>query len=174
MQKTELWIGIIGSILVVLLSGYYGIQYQQSMKSSGIPALKAVTGSGAVSASPAPGQSAANTVQLTSGEVAKHASEASCWLIINNKVYDATNYLNAHPGGKGRILAYCGTDATTAFATKDGEGQHSDTANQILGSYYIGDFGSTMSAKAIQSIQQNAPVPAARSGRGENNAQDDE
>ncbi len=79
------------------------------------------------------------TVILTLDEVAKHNSPNDCWLIINNNVYEVTNYINNHPGGAKRIISFCGQDATTAFATKGNKNKpHSSSANQILESFKIG------------------------------------
>lgn len=69
-------------------------------------------------------------------EVAKHAVESDCWIVINNNVYDATNYLLVHPGGASAITPYCGGDATTAY---EGMRKHSsgravaDLASIIIG-----------------------------------------
>ncbi|KAK9722390.1 hypothetical protein K7432_002694 [Basidiobolus ranarum] len=55
-------------------------------------------------------------MKLTSAlEVAKHNSPESCWLIIHGKIYDLTEFLNEHPGGKKILLKYAGKDATEAF-----------------------------------------------------------
>ncbi|KAL1707114.1 FMN-dependent dehydrogenase-domain-containing protein [Schizophyllum commune] len=48
-------------------------------------------------------------------EVKKHNTRESCWVIIKNKVYDVTNFLNDHPGGAAIILKYAGRDATAAY-----------------------------------------------------------
>lgn len=32
-------------------------------------------------------------------EVAKHDNEDDCWMVINGKVYDVTDYIDDHPGG---------------------------------------------------------------------------
>lgn len=40
---------------------------------------------------------------------------SSCWVIINNKVYDVTEFLPEHPGGKSIILKYAGKDATAVY-----------------------------------------------------------
>ncbi|KAF9883891.1 Cytochrome b5 domain-containing protein 1 [Aspergillus nanangensis] len=48
-------------------------------------------------------------------EVAQHSSRKSCWVIINQIVYDFTSYVDAHPGGPQAILTYGGRDATEAF-----------------------------------------------------------
>lgn len=49
---------------------------------------------------------------LNAEEVAKHNSEQSCHVIVHGKVYDVTEFLPDHPGGKGIILKYAGKDAT--------------------------------------------------------------
>jgi len=39
----------------------------------------------------------------------------SCWVIIQNKVYDVTEFLPDHPGGAEIILRYAGRDATSVY-----------------------------------------------------------
>jgi alkylation response protein AidB-like acyl-CoA dehydrogenase len=51
----------------------------------------------------------------TREEVARHASSASNWVIIDNKVYDLTRFAAFHPGGKAFIDGVAGTDATAKF-----------------------------------------------------------
>ncbi|KAJ7110075.1 FMN-dependent dehydrogenase-domain-containing protein [Mycena epipterygia] len=48
-------------------------------------------------------------------QVAEHNSPASCWVIIQNSVYDVTDFLQEHPGGAKIILKYAGRDATSAY-----------------------------------------------------------
>ncbi|KAJ7686569.1 glyoxylate dehydrogenase [Mycena rosella] len=38
--------------------------------------------------------------------VAQHASRDSCWIIVHNKVYDITDFLDEHPGGS-KIILLC-------------------------------------------------------------------
>ena len=45
---------------------------------------------------------------LDASEVAKHNSRESCWLVIQEQVYDVTDFLEEHPGGPNIILFYAG------------------------------------------------------------------
>ena len=42
-------------------------------------------------------------MSFTSEQVSKHACPGDMWIIIHGKVYDVSNFVNDHPGGK-RIL----------------------------------------------------------------------
>ncbi len=78
---------------------------------------------------------------FTTAEIAEHNTETDCWLLIDEKVYDATDYIASHPGGTA-ILQGCGTDATTIFETRPmGSGTpHSNNAEDLLKDYYIGSL----------------------------------
>merc|ERR1719453_2183767 len=67
-------------------------------------------GGGAAVVNLPPGMSA-----YTMGEVAKHNSKASCWVVLDGKVLDVTNFLADHPGGELAILTFAGKDATEEF-----------------------------------------------------------
>ncbi|KAF7321809.1 Cytochrome b2, mitochondrial [Mycena kentingensis (nom. inval.)] len=47
--------------------------------------------------------------------IEQHNSRESCWIIVHNKVYDITDFLDEHPGGSKIILRYAGKDATAAY-----------------------------------------------------------
>ncbi|KAF9341555.1 hypothetical protein BGZ91_006633 [Linnemannia elongata] len=55
------------------------------------------------------------TGYFQASQVAAHSSENDCWVIIHDKVYDVTNFLNDHPGGKKILLKNAGMDATKQF-----------------------------------------------------------
>ncbi|BFZ19685.1 hypothetical protein BsWGS_22724 [Bradybaena similaris] len=67
-------------------------------------------------------------------EIADHCSSQSCWMVINNKVYDVTRFLRMHPGGEDIMLEYGGHDATSAFIDKG----HSRDGYEMLSEYCIG------------------------------------
>lgn len=53
--------------------------------------------------------------EYTYEEVAKHNTEADCWVVVAGQVLDVTKFLKDHPGGKKAILIYAGKDATEEF-----------------------------------------------------------
>lgn len=53
---------------------------------------------------------------FTRAQVKKEGNtEDSVWFIIDSKVYDASDFLDAHPGGEAVLRQVAGTDATEAF-----------------------------------------------------------
>ncbi|OTA87390.1 hypothetical protein M434DRAFT_399484 [Hypoxylon sp. CO27-5] len=52
---------------------------------------------------------------FTRAEVAKHNTEDSVWFIVDSKVYDVTDFVDAHPGGESVLRQVAGQDATVAF-----------------------------------------------------------
>lgn len=51
----------------------------------------------------------------TRAEVAQHKTDDSIWCIIDHRVYDLTDFLDAHPGGNVVLQQVAGQDATTDF-----------------------------------------------------------
>lgn len=45
---------------------------------------------------------------FTRGEVAQHNSDDDLWVVINERVYDLTVWLNFHPGGREPLLQMAG------------------------------------------------------------------
>lgn len=103
---------------------------------------------------------------LTVGEVSKHNSGSNCWMIINNKVYDLTSFLNSHPGGASVMILYCGKDGTRAYNTKDKimSKAHSQTADNLLASFYIGDLNQTVKGTSISTSTHPAVPTTFRGG----------
>jgi cytochrome b involved in lipid metabolism len=52
---------------------------------------------------------------LTRASVAEHNTPEDLWCIIDHKVYDLSDFVDAHPGGSVVLEQVAGTDATSAF-----------------------------------------------------------
>lgn len=65
----------------------------------------------------------------------KNTREVS-WIVIHNKVYDVTKFLDYHPGGRDILLQNAGGDATKPFE----DNNHSAQAKKMLSKYLIGDL----------------------------------
>ncbi len=70
----------------------------------------------------------------------KHCNTEECaWIVIDNKVYDVTPFLDLHPGGGDLILQAAGLwDATGIFEQTHGEGLKYSL--RILNQFYIGEL----------------------------------
>lgn len=55
------------------------------------------------------------TKRLTRDEVAKNKTDDSLWCIVDHRVYDLTDFVDAHPGGNVVLQQIAGQDATQAF-----------------------------------------------------------
>lgn len=95
---------------------------------------------------------------LTTATVATHNTTSNCWIIVNNTVYNITQYIPFHPGGTGTIQPWCGKEATNAFTTRGGNGKHSTGAWTQLENYRIGTLGSTASPAATNPVVPTPPV----------------
>jgi len=158
-------------VVAILVAGLLG--YQKNRDQSSLAAtLTATSGSNTAVGSAAAGQLAAavqnngGTLTLNMAEVAKHNSPSDCWMVINNKVYDVTSFLNAHPGGAGTMIPYCGKEASQAFATKDIGRPHSSSAAAMLVSYYVGNLNQVIGQKQVQQNVSRATGATPKTGTG--------
>lgn len=69
----------------------------------------------------------------TKAEIEVHGSESDCWIIINDLVYDITDFVPEHPGGD-IIMARAGDDSTEQFD----EVGHSEDAHEMLADFLVG------------------------------------
>lgn len=54
--------------------------------------------------------------QYTLAEVAKHCTREDAWIIIDERVYDVTRFVDRHPGGVGPLVNLAGKECTDVFA----------------------------------------------------------
>ena len=54
-------------------------------------------------------------VTITQEELSRHASRYDCWMAIDGKVYDITQYVPYHPGGEDVLLKGAGKDCSVLF-----------------------------------------------------------
>ncbi|XP_057699326.1 cytochrome b5 [Corythoichthys intestinalis] len=69
-------------------------------------------------------------------DVQLHNKSNDTWLIIHDKLYDVTSFLEEHPGGEEVLLEQAGSDATESFEDVG----HSTDAREMLQQYYIGEL----------------------------------
>ncbi|KAE8146704.1 FMN-dependent dehydrogenase-domain-containing protein [Aspergillus avenaceus] len=53
---------------------------------------------------------------LSTQQVSQHKAPQDCWIVVDNHVWDVTDFLEEHPGGSSIILKYAGRDATKAYS----------------------------------------------------------
>ncbi|XP_038906915.1 cytochrome b5-like [Benincasa hispida] len=73
---------------------------------------------------------------FTLAEVSQHNNRKDCWLIINGKVYNVTEFLEDHPGGDEVLLSGTGKDATDDFEDVG----HSESAREMMSKYSVGEI----------------------------------
>lgn len=97
-------------------------------------------------------------------EVAKHTSSSDCWMVIDNKVYDATSFLLEHPGGEDIMLDSSGRDATREFEDVG----HSQEARSQLEKLLIGDLREPteeeLARAELEALQRGVNVPGVNKG----------
>lgn len=71
------------------------------------------------------------------GDISTHKSATSCWSAINGGVYDLTDWVDNHPGGRMAILMICGKDGSALFNMQHGG---SSRVGNILASFKIGNL----------------------------------
>jgi L-lactate dehydrogenase (cytochrome) len=97
-------------------------------------------------------------------EVQKHNTKEDCWVIIHNKVYDVSDFVDEHPGGSAVILKYAGKNATKAFDPI----HPPDTLTKYLApKHHLGEVSKPppkKQTKAAGGAKAPPPTPATTSG----------
>ncbi|DAA79122.1 TPA_exp: Uncharacterized protein A8136_2907 [Trichophyton benhamiae CBS 112371] len=72
--------------------------------------------------------------EFTLKEVAAHSTKKDLYVVIHEKVYDCSSFIDEHPGGEEVLLDVAGQDSTEAFEDVG----HSDEAREILEGLKVG------------------------------------
>lgn len=72
--------------------------------------------------------------EYTYSDVSEHASKKDLFLVVHDKVYNCSSFVDEHPGGEEVLLDVGGQDATEAFEDVG----HSDEAREILEGLLVG------------------------------------
>ncbi|KAH9884103.1 cytochrome b5-like heme/steroid binding domain-containing protein [Xylariomycetidae sp. FL2044] len=72
--------------------------------------------------------------EFTYQDVAEHNTKKDLYVVIHDKVYDTTKFVDEHPGGEEVLLDVGGQDATEAFEDVG----HSDEARETLEQLLVG------------------------------------
>ncbi|KAJ7020278.1 cytochrome b5-like heme/steroid binding domain-containing protein [Mycena alexandri] len=73
---------------------------------------------------------------VTLAELRANNTKDNLYILIHEKVYNVTKFLDEHPGGDEVILSEAGQDATEAFEDVG----HSDEARELLPAMLVGEF----------------------------------
>ena len=68
--------------------------------------------------------------RFSRAEIEKHNKQDDCWIVVENRVYDATSVLSWHPGGAGPVMMHAG--AVHWETTEEYSSLHDDYANEKL------------------------------------------
>ncbi|KAK5995035.1 putative cytochrome b5 [Cladobotryum mycophilum] len=97
--------------------------------------------------------------EFTYQDVAEHNTKKDIYVVIHDKVYDCTQFIDEHPGGEEVLLDVGGQDSTEAFEDVG----HSDEARETLDKLLVGTLKRQAGDPSPKT--QTAPVSA-----GANNA----
>ncbi|KAK6207083.1 F-actin-capping protein subunit alpha [Pestalotiopsis sp. IQ-011] len=74
--------------------------------------------------------------EYTYQDVAEHNTKKDLFMVIHDKIYDCTKFVDEHPGGEEVMLDVGGQDATEAFEDVG----HSDEARETLEQLLVGQL----------------------------------
>lgn len=93
----------------------------------------------------------------------RHTTRRDVWMVISNRVYDVTGFLDEHPGGEDILLDSAGRDATREFEDVG----HSNEARAQLAGLLVGDLREpTEEELAAAEEYEKIRVAAAAAGGG--------
>lgn len=100
--------------------------------------------------------STGSSENITMAEVRKHNLEEDLWFIVDDKVYDSTEYLPSHPGGPKYVIEQAGEESTKAFIAA-----HSLAAREQLEDLFIGYLDLDSLAEYVFEVSRPLQTPSA-------------
>ncbi|KAF9992914.1 fatty acid alpha-hydroxylase, partial [Entomortierella chlamydospora] len=92
-------------------------------------------------------------------QVKAHSNSASCWVTLNNKVYDVSSFVSDHPGGEELILNQAGNDITDLMKDELSH-LHSEGAYEMMDEFLIGYLNTTTTtASTNKELKNRAKTP---------------
>lgn len=80
------------------------------------------------------------TSAYTSKQVAEHNKKYDNWIIINDKVYDITDFIEKHPGGVDKLLNVAGQEVTEKFNNVSSHIKNMDNIKKYLEDMEVGSL----------------------------------
>jgi len=105
--------------------------------------------------------------EFTLQEVAQHNVSGDAWVVVDDKVYDLSDFVSAHPGGSNAILRVAGGDGTSLF---EGTRAHGSAERGILNGYYIGEVKSYAPGPSPSRPPSSSPSPSPSPSSGGSNS----
>ncbi|MCJ1425244.1 hypothetical protein MMC29_003132 [Sticta canariensis] len=102
------------------------------------------------------------TKEFTYAEVSSHSSKKDLYLVVHDKVYNSSSFIDEHPGGEEVLLDVGGQDATEAFEDVG----HSDEAREILEGLLIGKLKRAPGDPAPKSLPTTTHAPTSQDNTG--------
>lgn len=77
---------------------------------------------------------------ISSSQLASNKTSTNCWISFDKKVYNVTDYLSKHPGGRRELLNVCGQEIDSLSSGHQGGRFDSSQIQGILKEFYVGDL----------------------------------
>lgn len=107
-----------------------------------------------------PSNGVAGPRKYTLKDLQENKTSQQLYMLLHDKVYDVTKFLDEHPGGDEVLIAEGGRDATEAFEDVG----HSDDARALLGPMLVGDFVGEKKAQKASKYADGAAATSTKSG----------
>ncbi|KAF1912098.1 cytochrome b5-like heme/steroid binding domain-containing protein [Ampelomyces quisqualis] len=98
--------------------------------------------------------------EFTYSDVSEHNTKKDLYIVVHDKVYNASSFVDEHPGGEEVLLDVGGQDSTEAFEDVG----HSDEAREILDGLLVGKLKRQEGDPAPRTYSQPSSTATASDG----------